>query len=529
MILIQKKILALALSASVLAWLGITACKPVSNPKPAQTSLEPAKASPAASPAASQRIREPAVAGLFYPKEEAELSQTLDALLAQEKPQTMKGELRALISPHAGYPFSGPVAAFAYRLLKGRQYETVVVLGPSHYALFQGASIVNADAYRTPLGLTPISPKAAAWAKTSPFVLEPQCRVQQPQWSLQVSRPESSLDGDTPETWEHSVEVQVPFLQKTLQKFSLVSIITGQVDPRQIATALADKLDDRTLVVASTDLSHFHPYDEARARDAATVQAMVDVDDERMQQIGDACGITPVLALLHLARLKGWKPVLLDCRNSGDTAGNKESVVGYAALAFFSQESEGFSKEERKQLITLVRQTLQDKLAHKSGPEPDISSLPARFQEAKGCFVTLTENGLLRGCIGHILPQEALYKAIRDNAENAAFRDPRFLPVKPDELDKIEIEISVLTVPEALPFTSPEDLMAKLHPHVDGVVLQINGHNATYLPQVWDQIPDKEEFLNNLAQKAGCAPGDWRNPGTQVFIYHVEAFKESEL
>ena len=146
----------------------------------------------------------------------------------------------------------------------------------------------------------------------------------------------------------------------------------------------------------------------------------------------------------------------------------------------------------------------------------------------KGCFVTLTEHGRLRGCVGHIQPQEPLYKAVMDNTLNAAKRDPRFKSVRPDELDQVEIEISVLTVPEPLAFNSPEDLLAKLQPHRDGVVLQMDNRSATYLPQVWEEIPDKTRFLDSLAQKAGAAASDWRAPGTQVFIYRVESFKESE-
>ena len=155
--------------------------------------------------------------------------------------------------------------------------------------------------------------------------------------------------------------------------------------------------------------------------------------------------------------------------------------------------------------------------------------MPEKFNPPTGCFVTLTKHGQLRGCIGHIIPQVALHKAIADNAQSAALHDGRFSPVQPVELDQIEIEISVLTVPVELPFKSPEDLLQKLQPYRDGVVLQMNGDGATYLPQVWAQIPDKVAFLNSLAQKAGRAATDWRKPGTKIFIYHVESFSESAL
>jgi AmmeMemoRadiSam system protein A len=472
-------------------------------------------------------VREPAVAGLFYPRDAAQLSQTLDALLAGARPRVIDGELRAILCPHAGYEFSGPVAAEAYRLLLGHTYETVVILAPSHYALFPGASVIAADAYRTPLGLVPVSPKARQWAQAGPFVLEPKCLVQRPQWSKQASHPEPGFGEDTPETWEHSAEVEVPFLQKTLADFSLISIITGEVDPAKLARALADRLDDKTLLVVSTDLSHYYPYDIAREKDARCVSAICDLDVDRMKA-EEACGKTGVLTLLSLARSKGWKATLLDARNSGDTSGRKESVVGYAAIAFCSPPRQAFSREEREQLLRLARRSLTEVVTNDTLPEVKANAFPQKFAEVTGCFVTLTEHGRLRGCIGHIQPQEPLYKAVMDNTLNAAKRDPRFNRVRPDELSQVEIEISVLTVPEPLAFSSPEDLLAKLQPHRDGVVLQMDGRGATYLPQVWEQIPDKTQFLDTLAQKAGAAAGDWRAPGTQVFTYRVEAFKESE-
>ena len=483
------------------------------------------KESQAHSPA---RVREPAVAGLFYPKDPAALSQTLDALLANAAPQTLGGELRALICPHAGYQFSGPVAATAFRLLPGHHYPTVVLLAVSHYAAFAGASVANATVYRTPLGDVPVAPQSRDLAQVSPFVLEPPVALRRPEWAAQASHPVPPAGTDTPETWEHSGEVEVPFLQKTLKDFTLVPVVTGDVDPAQLAQILAARWNEQTLVVASTDLSHYHPYAEAQARDRATLSAIVDLDIERMQAIGDACGKTPVLTLMHLAKLKGWKAKLLDYRNSGDTAGNPGAVVGYGAIAFYSPAPQQFSAAERRQLIGLARQSLRSAVMRSPVVEPNPESLPPKFNQPTGCFVTLTKQGQLRGCIGHIVPQEALHKAVADNARSAALNDGRFVPVQPGELDQLEIEISVLTVPEPLPFSSPEDLLNKLQPHRDGVVLRIGNAGATYLPQVWAQLPDKVAFLNSLAQKAGCAATDWRKPGTVVFIYHVESFHESE-
>jgi len=473
------------------------------------------------------RVRMPAVAGLFYPAEEPVLSRMIDGLL-ESAPAHYIPHLKGLVCPHAGYPYSGQTAAIAYKTLAGRDVQTVVILGPSHYAAFQGASVPNADAYQTPLGTVPISDKAQQLIKTSPFVLEPKCLVQRPSWWQQSSKPAPALGEDTPDTWEHSVEVQVPFLQKTLKNFTILPVVFGDVDPEQAAKVLAGIIDDKTIVVASSDLSHYHPYDEAKELDNRCVRAICSLDIDEMKT-QEACGKLPILTLMYLAREKGWKTQLLDCRNSGDTSGDKShGVVGYAAIAFYAPTQENYAAQERGFLLDLARKTLTCVASNGSPSGVNARDVSPKLSETKACFVTLTENGLLRGCIGHILPQEPFCQAIVDNAQNAARRDPRFLPVQPDEVSKIKIEISVLTEPKPLRFTSPEDLLNKLQPYEDGVVLQIGPYGATFLPQVWAQIPDKVEFLNQLSQKAGCAPDDWRGKNVSVSIYHVESFEESE-
>jgi len=482
--------------------------------------------SPGLGPPSSRQPREPAVAGLFYPSDAATLSQSLDRLL-KAAPESKVARVRGLVCPHAGYEYSGPCAAIAYKALAGEDVRTAIVLGPSHYAWFQGACIPNADAYRTPLGLVPISPKAKALAKVSPFVLEPQCLVQRPPWSRQGLKPAPEPSQDTPETWEHSIEVQVPFLQKVLKNFTLLPVVVGEADPEPIAKALAETLDDKTVVVASTDLSHYHPYGAARELDERCVKAICDVDIDRMKA-QEACGKTPVLALMHLARLKGWKAQLLDYRNSGDATGDKDRVVGYTAVAFYAPAPLGLAVPERKQLLELARQSLKCAAAGTPPPELAVTDVSPKLAEKKACFVTLTKGGTLRGCIGHLTAVEPLHQAVSENARNAAVRDPRFPAVQPDEVDSIQIEISVLTEPQPLLFNSPDDLLSKLNPNEDGVLLRIGPRSATFLPQVWAQIPDKVQFLNHLAQKAGCEPSEWRGKDTQVSTYHVESFEEGQ-
>ena len=472
----------------------------------------------------TQRVRAPAVAGLFYPGDAAVLSKTVDGLLAGAAEHYIP-RLRGLVCPHAGYEYSGPAAAIGYKLLAGRDVQTVVVMGPSHYALFQGACIPNADAYKTPLGLVPISAKAKELASVAPFVLEPRCMVQRPGWYRQSPKPAPEEGQDTPETWEHSVEVQVPFLQKVLKNFQILPIVVGKVDPAQVAKALAERIDDKTIVVASSDLSHYHTYLDAKRLDDRCVKAICDIDIDAMAK-QEACGELPIMTLLHLARQKGWKAQLLDYRNSGDVTGEKDRVVGYTAVAFYAPAPENLAAAERKFLLDLARRTLVRVAAGGALPEIPEKELSPKLAEKQACFVTLTKDGALRGCIGHLTAMEPLHRAVTENARNAALRDPRFLPVKPDEVDKIKIEISVLTEPQPLPFSSPEDLLSKLHPNEDGVLLHIGPRTATFLPQVWAQLPDKVKFLEHLSQKAGCEPSAWRGKDVSVSIYHVECFEE---
>ena len=202
--------------------------------------------------------------------------------------------------------------------------------------------------------------------------------------------------------------------------------------------------------------------------------------------------------------------------------------VGSTPVAARAGPSASYSHEERRTLLKLARASLIDTV--KTGRAPDLpEGLSDRLLEEKGCFVTLTVDGRLRGCIGHIFPQVPLAEAVIENARSAAIHDSRFSPVRERELEGIDIEVSVLTVPSPLEYGSPEDLLVRLRPGVDGVVLDIRGHRSTFLPQVWEQLPDKVAFLSHLAAKAGQAPDAWRGPDTGVLVYQAEAFDESEL
>lgn len=496
----------------------------VAKPEPAAKSTsQPTKS--AATPNVSGRVHAPAVAGKFYPSDKAELGQTVDEMLAQAKTVELKN-LRALICPHAGYAYSGKIAAAAYKQLVGRDIRTVILLGPSHRGDFPGAAVPDADAMATPLGNVAIAPWAAKLLASGPFILDPECDIRTDSGATVRGRPHA---------YEHSVETQIPFIQRVAPQAKIVPILFGRVEPLDVARALEPYLDEHTLIVVSTDLSHYLPEQVGRPMDEGTVKAICGLDGKIDPE--QACGSAPIKTLSYLARQHRWKAQVLAVGNSNDVTGEKKGV-GYASIAYCASEakpqaaapapSRQYSAAERKFLLELARKTITAVVNGKPEPELKKGEASAKLTERRGCFVTLKIDGQLRGCIGSIQPQEPLVESVIHMGHAAALYDRRFNPVKPEELSKINIEISVLTVPQALEYSSPADLFEKLRPKIDGVVFRYEGNQATYLPQVWEEIQNKETFLSRLSEKAGLSPFAWRSSKARFETYQVESFQEGE-
>ncbi len=463
--------------------------------------------------------REPAVAGVFYPKNKDELSALIDTLTqtAQQTAVTLPSDksLKALIMPHAGYIYSGLAAAHASLALKGRFYQKIIIMGPDHRVGFSGCALSDVQAYKTPLGDVPLHPDAAILRRHTDLF---QCIEKSDQL-------------------EHSIEAEIPFLQKYLKSFKIIPIVMGQGDVARYAAAIETVLDLDTLIVVSSDLSHYLPYAEAIQKDRQTIQRILHFDMTGLtRSSNNACGILPILTLLHIANRQHWEPMLIYYNNSGDTAGDKDRVVGYATIAFYgdtvmeqNKKSSEFSKEKGETLLKLARKTIAQKLGI---PVPESKDLedslkdPA-FQSRRGTFVTLKINHQLRGCIGNLNPDKTIREGVEDNAIHAAFHDPRFRPLSKNEFDKIDIEISLLTEPKKLEFKDASDLLAKLRPGIDGVIIRKGMYSATFLPQVWEQLPDKEEFLGHLCTKAGLPSRAWKEPGLEVMTYQVQYFEET--
>ena len=454
------------------------------------------------------------VAGQFYPEEPAELLDVVQYLLNRQPEPATPQKPRILIIPHAGYQYSGLIAANGFRQVQGQRYDGVVVVAFTHRMQFPGASVDDRESYETPLGEIPVDQEAVAVLQTYPGIGHVE---------------------EAHESNEHSLEVELPFLQVTLKRFKLVPILMGTAnleDARHLAAALAAlaTLKDY-LFVFSTDLSHYHPYSEAETIDERTISATLFETPQavnRLFQAGEleACGRGPILTSLFLAERLGYpKRQLLYRANSGDTMGNPSSVVGYAAIGMFGQNrlsSLGLSQKAGEALVAAARQSLAHSLA-KRGQDP--SQLLRRYPELSrpsGLFVTLRKGAALRGCIGRIQTAEPLAKSLPKVAVDAAVHDGRFAPVSAEELPDLRVEVSVLTPPA--PVTHPDEIV----PGRDGVVLEYQGHSGVFLPQVWEETGwTRIEFLRELAsQKAGLPPDAWQQAALSIF--QAQVFEEPD-
>ena len=389
-------------------------------------------------------IRPPAVAGTFYTSDPVALSAQINDFISKVPSKTVLGKVVALISPHAGYVYSGQVAAYAYRLIQGMTFDTVIVIAPSHRIPFRGASVYSKGAYQIPLGLIPVDTKLAQ--------------------QLIKQDPTISYIREA-HTHEHSLEVQLPFLKVLLGDFKLLPIVMGHCD-FGACLAISEAIhrvakDKHILIVASSDLSHFHPYNKAINLDKLVIDHVNNFDPKGLyNDISsgrcEACGSTPMITTMLLAKKLGaTDSELLFYANSGDVTGDKSGVVGYMSAVFYTKEEQskkknkkagtdlGLSKQEKEILHKIAMEAIESKFR---GDKPsDIKFTSKTLKEKRGAFVTLHKHGNLRGCIGYIRAQKPLQQTIREMAIAAAFQDSRFNPLTKKELNDIDIEISVLT------------------------------------------------------------------------------------
>lgn len=445
-------------------------------------------------------VRPAAVAGMFYPGDARSLAAELNDLFGGvERSQPRLGFPKALIVPHAGYIYSGEVAAHAYEELAAARgvVRRVVMLGPVHRVPVRGLAIPSDEAFATPLGLVPIDRAALG----------------------EVRNLQQVVTSDRAHLQEHALEVQLPFLQRQLGNFALAPFAVGDASVQEVAQVI-ERLwgGPETLIVISTDLSHYHPYAQARAIDGATLDRIGSFATDLHHE--EACGATPLNGFLALAKAKNMSMHLLAACNSGDTAGGKGQVVGYSAFALHEPGAELSLDDAGPTLLRVARGAIESKLFGSA------AALDAPWLRQNGAtFITLTRDGALRGCIGSLEAARPLRDDVAENAIAAALRDPRFPPVTAAEWPGIKVEVSLLSAPKPLRFADESDLLAQIRQDEDGIILECDGRRATFLPQVWESIPDKRRFLVELAHKAGL-PGDVRLGRCRVWRYSVTKWKE---
>jgi len=480
------------------------------------------------------RVRQPAVAGQFYPGDAQQLAGAIDAYLDDAVAPQGKRPV-ALIAPHAGYIYSGQIAADAYKQASTHEYELIVILGTNHtQPSFDGVSFYDGVGYRTPLGLAEIDRRTTA--------------------TLMKAEPEFTFKPAVHQS-EHSVEVQIPFIQTLFPDVKIVAAVVGSSKPdlaARLGRSLAEVLSGRkALVVASSDLSHYPKANDAFMTDGEVLRAIASLDPEAVESTAKeqmrlgrpglstcACGMGPILVAIDVAkRLDAKAAHVISYAHSGDAAvGSPDRVVGYGAVVFTPgaavsdvsalqpPEAAGpqadLTSADKQAMLTLARETIHRYLTTETTPLA--RGYSPTLNRKQGAFVTLKKWGELRGCIGHMTEDRPLCQVIGAMALQAAFNDRRFQPLRWSEWGDIEIEISVLTPFEKV--ASPEAIVVGQ----DGVLIKKSGQSAVFLPQVaTEQGWDREEMLNHLCRKAGLPQNAWQE-NTEFYTFQAEVFHENQ-
>lgn len=452
--------------------------------------------------------RNPAVAGNFYPAEKKDLDRLISTLLAEAKTIESEGNLKILIVPHAGLVFSGQTAAWGFKQISEDRYRSVILLGTSHQAQFNHAAIYGNGSWDTPLGNTPINENLAQ------KIIDKNGKI---------------IDDKQPHLFEHSLEVELIFLQKILKNFKIVPILVSEVGNilmENLASRISQNLDETTLLIISSDLSHYPSWETANLVDRETIRGIVSgkqltfrkTVEEILKQnyVGldtCACGGTAIEIGLRVSEImKNYNFQEIKYENSGDIFGDKDRVVGYAAIGAWQENI-------RIEALAIARFTLEEYLKKKEIPQ--ITTKTEFLQKPLGAFVTLKKDNNLRGCIGIFETNRPLYQTIQEMTIASAFDDPRFPPVEQRELANIEIEISVLTKPKRI----PDWHRIELGKH--GVIIKKNGHSGTFLPQVAEETGwNREEFLGQLCQqKAGLPEDCYLDSETEIYIFEAQIIK----
>ncbi len=492
------------------------------SPETAKTSL-PSSISKAnlktpSTTAAQNDIHEDLFAGTWYPGDADTLRSSVDGFLATVRP--VEGAPIGLVVPHAGYAYSGQVAAVGFKQMENQTYDTAIILSMDHNPpISNPVSIWEKGAYQTPLGTVKIDEDLAkAITATEPLI--------QPDQAAQQN--------------EHMIEIELPFLQRVCPNCKIIPILIGTDDDKIIdllSQALLSNLTDKHVVlIASTDLSHYPKEEDALKVDGKTLAAIESGDPDMLQDscvssmaegipnlVTCACSEAAVRVVMKVAKGLGANmTTLLYYSNSGEVSGgDKQRVVGYGAVMMWHYEAPELTVDQRKKLLEMARDAIRRKLNN----EATLQNIEVDdvLKRKSGVFVTLNEKGELRGCIGSLWASTPLYQAVEENAIAAAFSDPRFSSLKEEELKDIDIEISVLS--PLAPISDTKQIEIGKH----GLMIQKNGQRGVFLPQVpVEQGWDLQQYLDNLCLKAGLEQGCWKE-NASLYSFTAVVFGEKDI
>lgn len=461
--------------------------------------------------------RTPAVAGQFYEQAPVALERDVRSMLAGAPSLGIEGDIYALVAPHAGYVYSGKIAASAYRQVAGREYEAIFIIAPSHHEDLPGASIYCGDAYETPLGRVAIARDIAEDL---------------------ASRDRAIQFSEAGHRLEHAVEVQLPFLQNVcgcgVEIIPIVIADRSRETCNRLGTAIAGAAEGRqVLIVASSDLYHGYSYDACVRSDRQTLSRIECMDPDGLCEglengAYQACGGGPIASAMVAAREMGAnRATILASTNSNEVTGKIGGyVVGYGSAVFYKERSsllQELTPTEKRQLLSLARAQVEASVRGLPPPHPPDPLLAPRLFEKQGGFVTLHRHGSLRGCIGYITAVSPLYRTVMDAAEASSLRDPRFPPVSEAELRDLSIEVSVLWSPVVV----DRDEIGRIEIGKHGIIISQGYYHGLLLPQVAvENRWGPHAFIEQTCRKAGLPKDAWKDNMTQIEIFRADVFGE---
>ena len=443
---------------------------------------------------------------MFYPAEPDACANLVTRSLEGARPSP-PGEAKVIVAPHAGHVYSGAIAGTAYAPLAARKdrIERVVMVGPAHRSGFKGMATTSARAWASPLGTVPVD-----WPAIEPLLAFPHVRVD-----------------DSAFAQEHSLEVQIPFLQRVLDDAAIVPILVGDAREDDVAGVLKTLWGGpETLILISTDLSHFHDYETARKLDTGTAKLIELMRPEKID--GErACGHRGLGGAIQRAQALDLRVTALDVRNSGDTSGSKERVVGYGAFAMEYAEAARLADGDRARLLDAARASLAFGADNGRAMRAKLGAgLSPALTAMRASFVTVRIGGRLRGCWGSVRAQQPLLLDVVANAYKAGFEDPRFGPMTKEGVAAAQLGVSVLSTPRPIRCADEADLLRRLRPDRDGLILQEGERRGLFLPSVWEHVPKPAQFVRQLKRKAGLAPDHWSDR-MRAYRFTAESFSGS--